>query len=52
VIVELNDAGGGAWTSQGTFSPTDLATVTSGNANFTALGTDGSAFLRGQIPGQ
>ncbi len=49
-IVNLTDTGGGTtWTAQGIFNPTDLATVLGGNANFTALGTDGTPFLRGQI---
>ena len=52
-IVDLTAVGDGVtWTAQGTFSETDLATVSEGNANFTALGTDGSEFLRGQIPAQ
>ncbi len=52
-IVDLTDTGGGVtWVGRGTFSATDLATVMAGNANFTALGTDGTAFLRGQILGQ
>lgn len=49
-IVNLTDTGAGTtWTARGIFSTTDLATVLDGNANFTALGTDGSEFLRGQI---
>ena len=52
VIVALAAADDGTWTAQGTFSETDLATVSEGNANFSALGTDGSEFLRGQIPAQ
>lgn len=49
-IANLTDTGGGVtWVMKGVFSTTDLATVLGGNANFTALGTDGSEFLRGQI---
>lgn len=51
VIVTLEDAGDGStWTAQGTFTPENLALALEGNTYFNVHRTDGSNFIRGQIP--
>jgi len=51
VLVSLDDAGSGIrWTAKGTLSTDDLSSVLQGRAYFNVHGTDGSGFIRGQIP--
>lgn len=51
VLVGLDDTGSGtSWTAKGTFSTDDLSSVLQGRAYFNVHGTDGSGFIRGQIP--
>lgn len=51
VIVTLEDAGNGlTWTAQDTFSAENLALVLAGDTYFNVHRTDGTNFIRGQIP--
>lgn len=51
VMVTLEDTGSGtSWSAQGTLSDDQLAEVLSGNAYFNVHRSDGSGFMRGQIP--